>query len=69
MISSVIVVAACDVIPPRNLTLTRMWVTKRRIVLYATTVGRLPADLGAIPELAGKDNNVTDAWGLSLIHI
>lgn len=55
-----------DVIPPRGLTVTRMWVTKRRIMEYGYLHNRLPASLAELPEKTGYDNGTTDAWGRPL---
>lgn len=57
-----------DVIPPRNLTVTRMWVTKRRIIQFAQRENRLPSDLSELPPMPGYDTETRDAWGRPFIY-
>lgn len=54
-------------ISPRDLTLTNMQHTKRRIHRYATTNDSLPTTAGQLAPMAGYDNDSNDAWGRSII--
>ncbi|HZU37273.1 MAG TPA: hypothetical protein VFA18_15225 [Gemmataceae bacterium] len=44
------------------ITETRMWVIKRRILLYARRNNCLPRNLVSVPPLPGFDNSINDAW-------
>ena len=50
------------VIPPQDLTETRMYVMKRRIIRYALTHSRLPESVAKLPLLEGYGNRVVDGW-------
>ena len=50
-------------VPPRDLTVTRMGVTKLRIELYWKTTRRLPTSLSELPLLESRDNSTIDGWG------
>jgi hypothetical protein len=50
-------------IPPRDLTATRKWVIKRRILQFAQSHNQLPYSLSDLPIMTGYDNSVTDEWG------
>jgi hypothetical protein len=56
-----------DVIPPRALTLTRMYVLKRRVLLYAQSHNELPQSLEVLPEMEGYDNSIRDAWNRNIL--
>jgi len=70
MAATVILVAASflliETIPPRSLTATRMFVTKRRIVQYARQHDRLPSDLSDLPPMPNYDTATRDTWGRAL---
>jgi hypothetical protein len=51
-----------ETIPPRSLTVTRMSVTKRRILQFAHQINRLPSTLAELPPMPGYDTETTDAW-------
>jgi hypothetical protein len=51
-----------DTIPPRSLTVTRMFVTKRRILQFAHQNNKLPSTLAELPAMPGYDTETTDAW-------
>ena len=55
-----------DVVPPRNLTAGRMFVTKRRIIQFARQRGALPQTLIDLPAMPGYDTQTIDAWGRPL---
>ena len=50
-------------IPPRDLTITRIDVTQIRIRSYWKANGQLPASLSDLPILEGRDNSTIDGWG------
>lgn len=50
-------------IPPRDLTVTRIGVTKVRIRSYWKANGQLPASLSDLPLQKGRDNSTVDGWG------
>ncbi len=53
-----------EAIPPRDLTAARMFITKRRILLYAQAHNSLPPNLAALPPMASNyDSTIADAWG------
>jgi hypothetical protein len=52
-----------DVVPPRNLTRTRMESLKRRVIEFAHQTKRLPVNLGELPKRAEYDNSLLDGWG------
>ena len=56
------------VIPPRDITGTRMFVTKARILEYARTNGKLPPNLSVLPPRPGKDDSIADAWGRKIMY-
>jgi hypothetical protein len=51
------------VIPPHDLTVTRMSITELRIKAYWREHGKLPASLDELPALPGRDSSVIDGWG------
>jgi len=51
-----------DTIPLRSLTVTRMFVTKRRILQFAHQNNRLPLTLAELPAMPDYDIKTTDAW-------
>lgn len=52
-----------DIIPPTSLTVSRMFVTKRRIMEFAHQQNRLPSSLAELPPwLPNHDSKTTDAW-------
>ena len=53
-------------VPPRDLTVTHMYLTKLRIRLYWKTTGRLPTSLSDLPTLESRDNSTIDGWGRSI---
>jgi hypothetical protein len=56
-----------EIVTPRELTADRMFITRRRIVLYSQEHGQPPASLTALPPLRGNiDSATTDAWGRPL---
>ena len=55
----------CGGVSKKSITITRMTVTKRRILLYAHQNNRLPKSLMEIPTLATFDNSIKDGWGRS----
>ena len=55
-------------IPPRDLTLTRIGVTRVRIRAYWQTHGRLPPSLSDLPPSPGRDNATVDAWGRDILY-
>jgi hypothetical protein len=52
-----------DVAPPRAITVTRMFLTKRRIIQYAQQHNHLPANLSELPPMPNYDTSINDAWG------
>jgi len=62
------VVGCIDRVPPKALTETRMFVTKRRILQYAHTHDQLPPDLASLPPMPGYDTSITDGWGRTFIY-
>lgn len=63
----VLVFGLVDRIPPRDLTATRMHVTKRRVLQFARTHGELPKSLTALPAMEGYDNDIRDGWNRELV--
>jgi hypothetical protein len=57
-----------DRIPPKSLTVTRMWITKKRIMQYARATGRIPQDLSQLPSENNSDTEIKDAWGYPIIY-
>jgi len=51
------------IIPPHDLTVTRIALTEMRIKEYWKANGRLPPSLSELPILKGRDNATEDAWG------
>ena len=56
------------VMSARDLTCTRMFVTKARILEYARTNGKLPPSLSVLPPRPGKDDSIADAWGREIMY-
>jgi hypothetical protein len=53
-----------ETIPPRNITGARMFIIKRRILLYARAHDSLPPDLSALPPMQSQFDSLTvDEWG------
>lgn len=50
-------------ISPRDLTVTNMYHTKRRILRYAAANDTLPTTAGQLTPMAGYVNDPNDAWG------
>ena len=57
-----------DFIPPKSLTVGRMWVTKRRIIQFVQHENRLPNDLSELLPMPGYDTQTRDAWGRPLVY-
>jgi len=57
-----------DFIPPKSLTVTRMWVTKRRIIQFVQHENRLPNDLSELLPMPGYNTQTRDAWGRPLVY-
>ena len=57
-----------DVIPPRNLTRTRIGTLKRKILLFVSEFHRLPAGLAELPRPVDYNNKTTDGWGNQIYH-
>ncbi|MCY1350750.1 hypothetical protein D9M69_369920 [compost metagenome] len=55
-------------IPPRDLTITRIGVTRVRIRAYWKAHGRLPPSLSDLPLSPGRDNATVDGWDRSLLY-
>ena len=55
-------------IPPRDLTITRLGVTRVRITTYWKSHGRLPSTLSELPPTPGRDNATVDAWGRDILY-
>jgi len=55
-------------IPPYDLTISNMFETKRRIILYAHIHNELPKDLDSLPKIEGHANSILDGWGRSIIY-
>lgn len=55
-------------IPPRDLTITRIGVTRVRIRAYWKTHGRLPPKLSDLPPSPGRDDATVDAWGREILY-
>jgi hypothetical protein len=55
-------------IPPRGVTWSRMWLTKRRILQYALSHNQLPRSLSDLPIMPGYDNSVDDEWGRPITY-
>lgn len=55
-------------ISPRDLTITRIGVTRVRIRAYWKTHGRLPPGLPDLPPSPGRDNATVDGWGRALLY-
>jgi hypothetical protein len=51
-----------DTIPPRSLTVTRMFFTKRRILEFVHENNKLPSTLAELPAMPGYENETSDAW-------
>ena len=58
-----------ETIPLRNLTQSRMFLTKRRILNVAHENDKLPATLAELPKIPSYDNETSDAWGRPLDYI
>ena len=52
-----------EIIPPRDLTVTRIAITGIRIRAYWKANGKLPASLSDLPMLKGRDDSTIDGWG------
>jgi hypothetical protein len=57
-----------DKIPPTNLTLTRIWLIRQRILMYARQHNTLPPHLAALPLRQGYDNEIIDTWGNPVLY-
>lgn len=55
-------------ISPRELTITRIGVTRVRIKAYWKAHGRLPPSLSDLPPTPGRDNATVDGWGRNLLY-
>lgn len=55
-------------IPPRDLTITRIGITRVRIRAYWKTHGRLPPSLSDLPPTPGRDNATVDGWGRDILY-
>ncbi|MDH4607153.1 type II secretion system protein GspG [Pseudomonas sp. BN102] len=55
-------------IPPRDLTITRIGVTRIRIRAYWNTHGRVPPSLSDLPPTPGRDNATVDGWGRDILY-
>ena len=55
-------------IPPRDLTVTRIGVSEARIRSYWKANGHLPASLSDLPILEGRDNSTIDAHGRPILY-
>ena len=53
-------------IPPKDFTVSTMWLTKRRILQFAYLHDKLPSNLSSLPVLEGYDNSLLDGWGRPL---
>lgn len=56
-----------DVIPRKDLTITRMWVLKRRVLQFAHAHNELPPSISALPPVEGYDNSTKDGWKREII--
>ena len=63
-----VVFLLADVIPPRNLTRTRLTILKQQILLFVCESNRLPADLAELPKPINSDNKTTDGWGNQIFY-
>ena len=64
----ILLIQSFAVAPTASITVTRMWVIKRRIVQFARTNGAPPPSLASVPLKPGFDNSLTDAWGNSISY-
>lgn len=55
-----------EMIPPRDLTVTRIGITEIRIRAYWKAHGQLPARLSDLSILKGRDNATIDGWGRAI---
>ena len=55
-------------IPPRDLTVTRLGVTRSRIRAYWQAHGRLPPSLSDLPPTPGRDNATVAGWGRRILY-
>jgi hypothetical protein len=55
-----------DIIPPPNLTETRLIVTYGRIETYWNEHGRVPTKPDELPDVKGRDCSMKDGWGREL---
>jgi uncharacterized membrane protein YpjA len=60
---SAVIMFAFMKISPRELTATRMWVIKRRILQYAHSYNQMPYSLSDLLTIEGYDNSIEDGWG------
>jgi hypothetical protein len=63
-----VVFLLADVIPPGNLTRTRITILKHQILLFVSEFHRLPADLAELPRPINSDNKTTDGWGNQIFY-
>lgn len=55
-----------EMVPPRDLTVTRIRVTELRIRIFWKAHGRLPVRLSDLQILKGRDNATIDGWGRAI---
>ena len=59
--------ADLGVLPPQNITATRMNAIKLGIEKYAQVNGKIPKRLSELPSLDGHPINTNDAWGNEIL--
>lgn len=60
-------IASNETVSPRELTADRMFITRRRIILYMQEHGKPPDSLAGLPPMpTNYDSATTDAWGRPL---
>ena len=60
--------ACCQNIPKASITVTRMHVIKKRIILYAKSYGNLPDNLMRLPLVNGYDMELDDGWNRKILY-
>jgi hypothetical protein len=64
----IVTMVCADVIPPANLTKTRMKVIERRVFIFIRRRHRLPEELTELPTIVNYDNSIVDAWSVPIIY-
>jgi hypothetical protein len=65
----ILITIANEKIPPRSMTITRMWLIKNKLFNYYQKYSKFPENLEFLPMTSGKDNSINDGWGRKILYI